>query len=169
DSLFFGVLLSYWHRFHPEKFRAAVNRVRPYLLPISLLFILPAFVLDQDRFFTYTVGLTCLYLGYGGLMVFLLQIPLTTEGFWGRVLIPFSYIGQHSYPIYLFHLMVLQQLLERGLLEGTRGLVLYFMSSIAVGIVFSKIIEFPILKLRDRIFPLEVAPQTTYAAANRAA
>src|SRR5690242_16914232 len=46
DSLFFGVLISYWHHFHAANFRAAVSRIRLYLLPASLLLIMPVFLLD---------------------------------------------------------------------------------------------------------------------------
>jgi peptidoglycan/LPS O-acetylase OafA/YrhL len=159
DSLFFGVLLSYWYHFRADGFKAWTKRLHPFLMPISLLLILPAFIFEQSAFFTYTFGLSFLYLGYGGLMIALLQIPLTTDGFFGRILMLFSYIGQHSYPIYLFHLLVLDELQKHSLLETWRGLILYFVASIAVGVLFSKLIEFPVLRLRDRIFPREVVAE----------
>ena len=92
-------------------------------------------------------------------MISLLQVPLTTKGSYGWLLWPISYIGQHSYPIYVFHLLILERLSEHNLLNGSTGLVFYFASTIAFGIVFSKIIEFPVLHLRDRIFPPEVVAE----------
>lgn len=153
DSLLFGVLLSYWYRFHSDTFRAVITRARPFLFPVSLLLILPAVILPQSNFIIYTVGLSFLYLGYGGLMITLLQVPLTTKGVSGLILRPMSYIGQHSYPIYVFHILVLEQL--GHLVYGRWGLILYFSSTITIGIVFSKLIEFPVLHLRDRLFPTE--------------
>ena len=104
----------------------------------------------------YTVGISSFYLGYGGLMIALLQVPLTTRDGFGRLLKPFSYIGQHSYPIYLFHILIMEQLLKHDLLNTGFGIVTYFASTITIGILLSKLIEFPVLHLQDRIFPAEV-------------
>ena len=65
DSLLFGVLLSYWYRFHSDKFNASIKRTRPFLFPLSFLLILPVIILDGSSFIIYTVGLSSLYLGYG--------------------------------------------------------------------------------------------------------
>jgi len=115
-----------------------------------MLLIVPAFV-SKPNFIVYTVQLSLLYLGYGGLMISLLQVPLTTKSSYGWLLQPMSYIGQHSYLIYVFHLAIMQQLSKYRLLHGFRGLALYFVCTIAFGISFSKVIEFPVLHLRDRI------------------
>jgi peptidoglycan/LPS O-acetylase OafA/YrhL len=158
DSLLFGVLLSYWSLFHREKFGAFINRVRPFLFPMSLLLIIPAFI-GESNFIRYTVGLSLLYLGYGCLMIGLLQVPLTTKGSPGWLLRPISYIGQHSYPIYVFHVAIMEQISKRNLLHGAGGMILYFACTVAFGILFSKVIEFPVLHLRDRIFPPEVVAE----------
>ena len=158
DSLFFGVLLSYWHHFHSDRFNASIKKTSPFLMPPSLLLILPAVILEQSNFVIYTIGLSSLYLGYGCLMIALLQVPLTTKGFTGWLLKPLSYIGQHSYPIYLFHILIIQLLGRHNLLDTWVGSVAYFVSSITVGILISKLIEFPVLRLRDRIFPANVSP-----------
>jgi len=152
DSLLFGVLLSYWSFFHRERLSAIVDWSRPFLPAISMLLIVPAFI-SKPNFIVYTVQLSLLYLGYGGLMISLLQVPLTTKSSYGWLLQPMSYIGQHSYPIYVFHLAIMQQLSKYRLLHGVRGIALYFVCTIAFGISFSKVIEFPVLHLRDRIFP----------------
>jgi peptidoglycan/LPS O-acetylase OafA/YrhL len=153
DSLFFGVLLSYWYRFHSDRFGSLINRIRGLLFPISTLLIMPAFIFEQANSITYTIGLTSFYLGYGGFMIALLQIPLTMKGISGLLVKALCYIGKHSYPIYVFHLLVSGQLQKYQLLNGWLGLLLYFFSSIAFGILISKLIEFPVLHLRDRIFP----------------
>jgi len=153
DSLLFGVLISYWQHFHSEVFRAAINRIRPLLLPSSLVLIAPAFFLPLENFSIYTIGLSLLYLGYGCLILAMLQMPLHAEGFAGRLLWPFSYIGQHSYSIYLFHISIMEFLMQYGLLGDRRGIFLYFASTILGGILLSKFIEFPVLHLRRPNFP----------------
>jgi peptidoglycan/LPS O-acetylase OafA/YrhL len=155
DSLLFGVLLSYWYRFHKDKFSAAASRIGAFLLPVSLLLVAPAFILEQSTFFTYTIGLTCFYCGYGGLMIWLLQVPLSTSGSAGWLLRPISYVGQHSYSIYVFHLAILEQLAKRGMLQHLSGILLYLAATIAGGIGLSKVIEFPALRFRDRLFPAQ--------------
>jgi peptidoglycan/LPS O-acetylase OafA/YrhL len=159
DSLFFGVFLSYWYHFHSDRFGAWIRRARPFLFPLSVLLIMPAAILEQPDFAMYTVGLTSLYLGYGCLLLALLQVPLSTEGSFGWLLKPFSYIGQHSYPIYLFHIPIMGQLARVGLLRTWFAVPLYFAMTIAIGILLSKLIEFPVLHMRDRIFPPVVPPQ----------
>ena len=120
---------------------------------------MPAFIWIYTNFIIYTVGLSSLYLGYGGLIISLLQVPLTTKSFYGGLLRPMSYIGQHSYPIYVFHDMIKEQISNRNLLHSGIGIVLYFACTVAFGIVFSKVIEFPVLHLRDRMFPPEVVAE----------
>jgi len=109
--------------------------------------------ISKSNFIVYTVQPSVLYLAYGGLMISLLQVPLTTKSSYGWLLQPMSYIGQHSYPIYVFHLAIMVQLSKYNLLRGFRGITLYFVCTIVFGILFSKVIEFPVLHLRDRIFP----------------
>jgi peptidoglycan/LPS O-acetylase OafA/YrhL len=84
DSLLFGVLLSYWYQFHTDTFRVLVGRALPALFPLSFLLIAPTFLLQGSNLFVHTVGLSCLYLGYGGLMIALLQVSLSTDGLFGR-------------------------------------------------------------------------------------
>jgi peptidoglycan/LPS O-acetylase OafA/YrhL len=97
-------------------------------------------------------------------MVGLLQVPLTTESFPGLLLRPLSYIGQHSYPIYVFHIMILLKLLQYNVLHGRFGITIYFVTTVVVGILFSRLIEFPVLHLRDRLFPPEVVPRIPIGA-----
>jgi len=153
DSLLFGVVLSYWRRFRPERFQSIAGRFGRFLLPVSLVFVSAGFVWEQSDFFMYTAGLTILYLGYGGLLIGLLEIPETKESPFGWLLKACSYVGQHSYSIYLFHIPVMAQLRRAGLLHGWPGMAVYFVSSLVIGILLSKLIEFPVLNLRDRFFP----------------
>lgn len=72
-----------------------------------------------------------------------------------------AFVGVYSYSIYLWHLMIplhLQGFLH--LFLPAPGQFTFFWSyvliSLAVGIVFSKLIEYPVLRIRDRLFPSSV-------------
>ena len=158
DSLSFGVLLSYHWHFHSDEFAAQVKQARPFLFLASLALIAPAIILDQSNFIMYTVGLSFLNVGYGGLMIAFLHIPMATKGFLSWLIKAAAYIGQHSYPIYLFHFGIMQQLLKHGLLRNWTGLLVYFVSAITIGVLISKLIEYPVLQFRDRIFPPMAPP-----------
>ena len=153
DSLLFGVVLRYWWQFHPERVRGCLERFGGYLVPVSLVLILPAFVLEQSNPFNYTMGLTCFYLGYGGLLIAFVRRSLPRAGVSGFLLRECSYVGRHSYSIYLFHVPLTYQLRNHGYLRGWVGVPLYLAASIVAGIVLAKLIELPVLRLRDRFFP----------------
>jgi peptidoglycan/LPS O-acetylase OafA/YrhL len=119
----------------------------------------------------YTYGFTCLYLGYGCLLVGFLHVPLNDIGrpiLMGLRVI--AYIGTFSYSIYLWHLfgMHLVQHLPLGQLVR---LALYYGAAILLGIVTAKLIEFPALRLRDHLFPPSapqaLEPVLASSAANR--
>ena len=67
-------------------------------------------------------------------------------------------IGAYSYSIYLWHLPVRFWLVAE--LEQHTGIqnwvfyaLVYYGGSIAVGIAFAKLIEYPVLRFRDRVLP----------------
>jgi peptidoglycan/LPS O-acetylase OafA/YrhL len=70
-----------------------------------------------------------------------------------------AYVGMYSYSIYLWHgptAVWLPGFFRRtlGFPVGEYGrFALYFVAGLVIGIVMSKLIEDPILRLRDRILP----------------
>ena len=67
-------------------------------------------------------------------------------------------VGMYSYSIYLWHVMVSQHIQGAVRLvwsEAGETAVFwsYVLVSLGVGIALSKMIEFPVLHLRDRLFP----------------
>jgi peptidoglycan/LPS O-acetylase OafA/YrhL len=100
DSLFFGVVLSYFYHYHP----AWLPRFRPYrllLLFLGVSMILPAFVYPvETTFFLHTTGLTLLYAGFGLILIAMLAGPVYRQ----RPVSWISYVGSRSYSIYLWHL-----------------------------------------------------------------
>jgi peptidoglycan/LPS O-acetylase OafA/YrhL len=69
-----------------------------------------------------------------------------------------AFVGRHSYSIYLWHLPVRVWLPWNAAdasrpVEGAAQFVALVLVSLAVGVASSKIVELPVLHLRDRIFP----------------
>ena len=165
DSLFFGVFLGYLYHFHGEKLKRfmAGRWPRVLLLIGCLLLISTCFVFSLDSPFMLSFGLTALYVGFGGilLMVVCRGSDALTEsrlGGWRKVGNIFAYIGMYSYSIYLWHPMVSQRMrpFEMLIWPGVTNVVVfwsYVLASLAVGILLSRIVEYPTLHLRDRLFP----------------
>lgn len=152
DSLLFGVVIAYFYHTHPASFIGVGKRYARLLVPGGfVLLLLTPMLFPLYTFIGHTVNFTLLYLAAGLIL-------------WGAVSVDIrfstasrlaAYIGAHSYPIYLWHMPVFTA--THTLLGGRVSLVtqnvLATVLSIAIGISFSKVIEFPTLRLRDRLFP----------------
>ncbi|WP_395747061.1 acyltransferase family protein [Prosthecobacter sp.] len=156
DSLFFGVLLSFLFHRHPASFLAFAKRFRHGLLGAGVLLLSPAFCLPLETTpFIYTYGLTLFYIGGGCLLVSALGSPASVSGF-GRAM---ACIGSHSYSIYLWHMPVAilgASPLARRFQEDLRWpvyAILYLGGAILFGMTMSILIESPVLRLRNRLFP----------------
>jgi peptidoglycan/LPS O-acetylase OafA/YrhL len=153
DSLFFGLLLSYWFHFYPDWLLPMVQRWRiPWLIVAGLLF-LPPFLLDRHRHsWLVAIWPTCLYLASGAVLLSLVTSPIVVPRW-------FAKIGMYSYSIYLWHMPVIAWLVPW--MHRTWPASAYpwitaaavVGSTIVLGIFFSKLIEYPVLALRDRWFP----------------
>ena len=165
DSMYFGVVLSYYFHYQKDALRRflQVRRHRIVLALISALLISPCVFLRFRSLFMLTFGLTFLYLGFGALLLLSLLGDLSLPGMWrrmgSRVGSGLAYICSYSYSIYLWHVPVavwgphrLHTIWPKK--TGTvTDFVLYLIASIDVGIFMANLIEFPVLKLRDRLFP----------------
>jgi peptidoglycan/LPS O-acetylase OafA/YrhL len=166
DSLFFGVLLSYLYHRYPVTFVSAARRFRYVLAGLGALSLLPAFCLPlQSTRFIYTYGLTLFYLGGGCLLVAALgcDAPATRLG---RVV---AYIGSHSYSVYLWHMpvavwgtAVVKSLLGQGG-SWSAYAATYLIGSLAFGVGMAILIEFPVLRVRDSLFPSRGTPLSSEA------
>jgi len=156
DSLFFGVLISYFYHYHPDKFNRVSKRYKFLFLFTGAALLLPAFLFDQESyFFMPTVGFTMFYLGSGLILAAVASDELRPNMFVKGT----AYVGSHSYSIYLWHLPVALWLLPymKGLMTGywnwVFNVIVYVGGSIAIGIIMANIVEFPMLKIRDRFYP----------------
>lgn len=155
DSLFCGVFLAYLdHRF-PLRFVAWAMQRRGLLVALGALFLLPAFMLPLESPFIHTFGFTLFLAAAGLLLTGMLTITLPN---W-KVISLGANIGANSYSIYLYHL-ILSGICVKLVTQNPFGqkhyllvLAAYFCSSLALGIVMAKIVEAPMLRIRDRWFP----------------
>lgn len=156
DSLMFGVVLSYAHHFHQEKFRQWVVAHKGWIAGLSAIMLTPVFIFElPDTPFIYTYGLTLNYLGLGGMMMVFLYAVHIPEG----QLNGLAKTGFFSYSIYLWHFPILRWVMPKMIewtgITNTSLLVLiiiYFSMTISVGIWVARLIEIPCLRYRDRVF-----------------
>jgi peptidoglycan/LPS O-acetylase OafA/YrhL len=168
DSLFCGVMISYFYHCHTSRFMAWAVRWRWWLIPAGLLLLTPAFcfVLKTTPFL-YTFGFTLVYVGSACLMIALLTVQIPNRLFARAA----AYVGSHSYSIYLWHVPILIWVapLLSGATKAQRNWPIWFatyvLGSIIFGIIMSAIVEFPVLRLRDRWFPSRARPLSAEGAA----
>ncbi|MEO8132031.1 MAG: acyltransferase [Bryobacteraceae bacterium] len=154
DSLFFGVLLSYLVSFHGERFSITVQPNLKLILGVAILLLSPAFFVSQYDSWMYIYGFTFLYLGYGCLLVSFLYWKV--DGLWPPVLLCFQalgYIGTFSYSIYLWHVFWLSVVQSCHFSNVGASLILFYTGSIALGILTGKLVEAPMMRIREKAFP----------------
>jgi len=156
DSLAFGVLCSYFFHYRCERFSRLLAGRRPLFAAIGVILLMPAFVFRLESTpLIYTLGLTGFYIGGGALLCSLVSGEL--KG--GPLLTVLAMVGAYSYSIYLWHMPVKTWGIQ--LLEGATSMTLpyagralvYFAGSVIFGILMGIVVEYPVLRLRDRYFP----------------
>jgi peptidoglycan/LPS O-acetylase OafA/YrhL len=172
DSLFFGVLIAYLH-YYQNDFIKKITQHRLLILLGGVALISPMMVVDwQDSLFVFTIGFTMLYLGYGCILLAVVDTS-TTSGWYNNAFKSIlartiGFIGYFSYSIYLWHYdvapFVVHNLFKfsafRGMPQSIVWLisfVCFIFSSIIVGVVMGVIVERPALALRDRFFPSRIS------------
>lgn len=159
DSLMCGVVISYFWHFHNEQVRRWVARHTWTLVGLGLLFLLAAKG-PRSNWWMHLGGYSMIWAAFGCLVA---VVCCRDHHTWGRhpLIRPLAYCGQYSYSIYLWHLPVVvwsQDLLAAaGWTLGfwARGAV-YMVGSLVVGIVSARLVEMPVLALRDRLFPSRI-------------
>ncbi len=156
DSLMFGVLISYG--FHFTQWLNAFNRpnVRRCALVIGVAMIVPFFYYKLGRTdWIHTYGFSVLYVAFGLILLSAKFSPAKPNAI-GRLM---AKIGVYSYSIYLWHLaaddwgpQIFSLIVQRPPVWWEYG-VGYFAGSVILGIIMAKLIEQPVLALRDRLWP----------------
>ena len=164
DVLAAGVLLRYLYTYHFDRL-AFLTRFKLPALIVGILVSLPSVYLWPKLWPLHSDLMTALIptmnsLGFGLILFVATQIPFPATGVAHWLVKPFDYFGKHSYSIYLWHLPVKEWIVD-PLLPKPAG-ILYFVvfvsASMAVGSFFSEILEMPILRLRNRLFPSKAIP-----------
>jgi len=160
DALFFGVNLAYLHAYRPTVLPAILKYRVPLLAGAALLFI-PSFL--ASGVFRLTFGLAALYVAYAIVLVCFIHIPAGPWIQW-RATRLIAYIGTYSYSIYLWHRDTSWEAYEYTLKMGMRlgfphevtwvlHTIAYVIASIVGGIVLGNLIEGPVQRLREKLFP----------------
>ena len=155
DSLLFGVFLAYFVKFRGEWFVPWVRRNTIGLLIAGLALISPSLIYEETSNFMLIPGFTMMYMGFGCLLLFTLYHPWKTKNkALNRVSGALAYIGQNSYSVYLWHYPVMV-ILEKLLPKSTNYylvIILQNIAGLATGLIMAKLIEMPVLKMRDKFF-----------------
>lgn len=156
DSLLFGSLLSFLVRFTRVGQIQLSKSLSLAFVVAAILLVIPNFIKSLEKSeYIFTYGLSVNYLASGLIIIAAVLTTHSTDSW----LKPFNIVGKHSYSIYLWHIPILHLFLDRVTILNRPSLtnflefVAFFASSILVGIAISKLVEGPILKFRDRIFP----------------
>ena len=157
DSLFFGVFLSYlWNLRGLAESRFLANNKNLVGLAGIACFV-PAFVFElNETAWIWTIGLTMLYCGGGFLLLALLKSDFRENAILHRL----AAVGKYSYSIYLWNLPVHFWLMKYTDLAAENWFLyalVYWSGTFILGIGTAKLVEYPILKLRDKIMPSQAS------------
>lgn len=157
DSLMFGVLISYYYHFFPDRL-AIFKRGRWLWLIVSCILLIPSFIPEAAPLLQ-SARYTANYIAFGIILVLALDSPLLERFMATRIGSLLGYLGQHSYSTYLWHITVIlavERTANYFFPEAFNLVALNIVHTVFiffVGVLMAKIVEFPMLALRDRYFP----------------
>lgn len=153
DALFFGVMLAAIYNLDRAAFDRIANR-KGLLAAVFVVAVLVKAFTEVD--FMNSFGITFMYLGSAALLLLLFaHSGGISKMFWYRAI---AWVGLYSYGIFLWHNGVRDPIGRvLGGLPGTWGWgvreLARYVVAIAAGVVTSRLVEWPFLKLREKIFP----------------
>ncbi|HLX01412.1 MAG TPA: acyltransferase [Trinickia sp.] len=180
DSLLAGVILAVFYWMKPETYKRFAQKKG---LLMALLAMLAAWLVLATQHFAIdeSIGYTIQAIGYVALIVFVLEYSAKVRR--SLVFRAVAWIGVYSYGIYLWHSIALAPgdiLIHKTAALGVPPLIAWAIVlsgqaaiAIVVGYVTTRVVEFPFLLLRNRLFParqqvLAVEPAKVAAEAQSA-
>jgi peptidoglycan/LPS O-acetylase OafA/YrhL len=173
DALLFGVGIRAVAQYLPDRFRA-VRPWRVWLTAAGLALWSLHLLIEPTTVFIRTIGLTATYLGAAAFLLAAYHTHADDFGRWKVLVSPLAsavaWVGVYSYAIYLWHVTALgiasRVFGDRFMaLIGTRSqsgwlvaMVGVTTAAVVAGVVASKVVEWPVLRLRDRFFPSRSGP-----------
>lgn len=167
DALMVGVVLAFLWRTYPPLRGERVRQRRWWHVSVGVALIAPAFVFPvEDTNWILTIGLTMNALG--GALIILGSLHCSKSA--RRLVRGTATLGIYSYTTYLWHLPIVVYLFlhveQPSTLIWLTFTTIYFVGSPLVGVVTARLVEIPVLRLRDRLWPSTVPqPSTAQAAA----
>ncbi len=165
DSLFCGVLLSYAYQ-NKQDLIDKIGRNKVILLIVGGALVSFRFFQERDAWFAFTLGYTCLYLGYACILLAFLKIEHNT---WLMRVVQsppakaLAFMGLYSYSIYLWHFefagpFVMEKVIPHlpDHLKWTIGMATYIILAVVSGAIAARLIELPVLAIREKFFPSTV-------------
>jgi peptidoglycan/LPS O-acetylase OafA/YrhL len=154
DSLTFGVLLSYLKIYENQRFKVIKHWAsHPISFVVAVGVISLNFIIPIQHPYISTVGFSINYLMFGLLLIWSIN---NEELYYPEWIVK---IGYYSYSIYLWHflfrdwpMLFTQNMLSVDLPVSVASII-YMLGGIFSGIFFAKLIEIPILNLRNKLFP----------------
>lgn len=159
DGFLMGVLVAYCYHFHREGFMRCCQRWQKSALVLGVVLLVPAFVWPLHLTpYLYTWGFSVNIVAGVLLMVAALGQPKL----FGTPGIALAKLGNYSYSIYLWHFVLVSQIYPRFVIQGGYWpnywlfLTSYLALSVLLGVLMTRLIEEPALRLRDQLFPAEM-------------
>ena len=178
DALLFGVGIRGLAQYSPARF-AALRRWRVGLVALGILLWAPNFFSDVSPLIVRTVGLSGTLLGAGAFLVATYHTHASDFGRWSRLVAPparlVAWVGLYSYTIYLWHVTtmgIVERVIGGRILAGgdeansaawVACATLACTAAVLAGVLASKMVEQPVLLLRDRLFPSRTGPRAAIA------
>ena len=160
DSLAFGMLLSYWYHRWPELLVSRMQAHGGSLLSIACLLLGVCAAVPRHTFVGHTVIQTAQYIGHGLLLLFAV-LDTRAQSLHGSVVgRALQATGRYSYSIYLWHMAIL--VWSRNIISSLLGpselyddirVIVYAVLVVPVGVFAARLVEIPVLSVRDRFFP----------------
>lgn len=157
DSLLYGVFISYNLIFNKNNIETFFKKYSLVFTITSIIIIMFIPIIENEYFFPFRD--TLLYISFGNILLLFVTgvVSFSKIKFivFKIILNIFTKIGVYSYSIYLFHPFIRYYIILKHIYieEYKYSFFVYLFLSILSGILFTKIIELPMLVLRDKYFP----------------